>query len=972
MPKLSIATLLLLVLRAAPAAAGSLSVELEEMVRTAPPGVRIPVVVPLAEQADASDAAGTLEERADRLPRIVRALKEKAVATQDRPGGCGEPGLLAQLVAAGATNVRPLWAVNAVAADATPATIETCALRGDVGEIAYAGAREVAEDAGVPSSPQWNLTRIRAPEAWALGFTGTGAVVATIDTGASGTHPDLAANLLYGATGPVWHDAVYGLTAPYDDDGHGSHLLGIAVGRNGVGVAPGARWMACKAFTRSGGRLVTTLPRILECAQWVLDPDHGDAGDATPPDPAKTPDVVLSDLVISAAGVCDPLLRYVVRAWRAAGILPVFSVGDDPGIAPADAVPSPANDPAVFSVGAADASDAILPGTYRGTAACDGPPRSAPRLVAPGVDVVSTWTTGRQSRSGSAVAAAHVAGAAALVRGARPDLRRVPVDVLDDALVRAGVAVGGGQRRLDVLAAVTLEDAAFVSQLPPGQFVLTGEVVPVTVTMRNAGVTTWVRGAHRLRYAAPNLVWGVDTVDLPDGVDVVLPGESIYFGFTVSASSVEPLPGELFQWRMDRAGAGSFGQSSVPVHVGVDGYDGAAFIQQTVSCAPPGQLGSASIRFRNTGTNSWTRAGAYRLGKLGTYGDPPLAELGSSEVVLPGTEKSFTLNFSGPAPAGRYTFQRRMKVNNTWFGEAGPARLVDTNTCSPSDSAIAAVSDASELRVGAPATLWLRFTNTGLATWRSGYCLRAGEGTFWGPAAAAVCLGPSETVGAGAERTFAVPIVAPAVPGRWAVTYQMYDDLGNAFGAKYATTIGIPRDHQASVEWSFFQGAHNWFYRYYSASDSGWRRMAWTAGTHWHGSQPGQDVWPQSIHPGPSSPAGRFWKSPIDGWIRASGQVADLDNACGDGVVFRIRRNKDLVFEQTLDNGAPSFAFAETIWVDRDDTVRFIVRPRSANGCDSTLVDPLVQVLPPAAPAVGAAPDESHTPFDPQVEPGGD
>src|SRR3954463_1695163 len=42
---------------------------------------------------------------------------------------------------------------------------------------------------------QWGLTTISAPQAWARGDRGSGAIIAVVDTGADLTHPDLKANL---------------------------------------------------------------------------------------------------------------------------------------------------------------------------------------------------------------------------------------------------------------------------------------------------------------------------------------------------------------------------------------------------------------------------------------------------------------------------------------------------------------------------------------------------------------------------------------------------------------------------------------------------------------------------------------------------------------------------------------------------------------------------------------------------------
>jgi hypothetical protein len=58
--------------------------------------------------------------------------------------------------------------------------------------------------------------------------------------------------------------------------------------------------------------------------------------------------------------------------------------------------------------------------------------------------------------------------------------------------------------------------------------------------------------------------------------------------------------------------------------------------------------------------------------------------------------------------------------------------------------------------------------------------------------------------------------------------------------------------------------------------------------------------------------------------------------------------------------------------VARDDTLRFIVRPRANQNCDSTGFDPLVQVLPPDAPTIGDAPSESYVVTNALIEPWGD
>ena len=77
-----------------------------------------------------------------------------------------------------------------------------------------------------------------------MGYTGEGAVIATIDTGARVSHVTLVDN--YVGNGYGWFDPYQGTSAPNDQNGHGSHTTANIVGKLGVGVAPDAKWMACK------------------------------------------------------------------------------------------------------------------------------------------------------------------------------------------------------------------------------------------------------------------------------------------------------------------------------------------------------------------------------------------------------------------------------------------------------------------------------------------------------------------------------------------------------------------------------------------------------------------------------------------------------------------------------------------------------------------------------------------------------
>ncbi|MDA4896384.1 S8 family serine peptidase, partial [Streptomyces sp. MS2A] len=70
-----------------------------------------------------------------------------------------------------------------------------------------------------------------------------------------------------------WFDAVSNKKTPYDDLGHGTHVTGTMVGseaggKNQIGVAPTAKWIAVKAFSEDGGDEKS----LLAAGEWILAP----------------------------------------------------------------------------------------------------------------------------------------------------------------------------------------------------------------------------------------------------------------------------------------------------------------------------------------------------------------------------------------------------------------------------------------------------------------------------------------------------------------------------------------------------------------------------------------------------------------------------------------------------------------------------------------------------------------------------
>jgi serine protease len=102
------------------------------------------------------------------------------------------------------------------------------------------------EFGGLPGGApvQWALGREGFPRAWDV-TTGRGAVVGMVDSGVDGAHPELGSKVASA-------DSVGGAGDPRsDEDGHGTHVSGLACAatNNGVGVA-GAGWDCRLAVVR--------------------------------------------------------------------------------------------------------------------------------------------------------------------------------------------------------------------------------------------------------------------------------------------------------------------------------------------------------------------------------------------------------------------------------------------------------------------------------------------------------------------------------------------------------------------------------------------------------------------------------------------------------------------------------------------------------------------------------------------------
>ncbi|MGH3424923.1 MAG: type VII secretion-associated serine protease mycosin, partial [Nocardioidaceae bacterium] len=250
--------------------------------------------------------------------------------------------------------------------------------------------------------PLWQQQRLQFKRAWPFSM-GQGIKVAVVDTGVSTQNPQLRADSIVTGGVDLVHDNEH--HPPYEVDcklGHGTPVAGIIAARptsgtHFVGVAPRSQILSVRYA--SGLEDEAPIARLAKGIRWAV--GHGAQ--------------VIN--VSSTATTQYSKLREAIEYAEQQDVVVVAATGNDG--AQGNPVTYPAAFPSVIAVGAIDKTGAVV--GFSDTAV-------QASVVAPGQGVVSTLPkTGHKTDNGTSFAAPFVAGAAALVRAAYPDLSATQV-----------------------------------------------------------------------------------------------------------------------------------------------------------------------------------------------------------------------------------------------------------------------------------------------------------------------------------------------------------------------------------------------------------------------------------------------------------------------------------------------------------------------------------------------------------------
>jgi serine protease AprX len=254
---------------------------------------------------------------------------------------------------------------------------------------------------------------------WDMGLTGKGIGICVIDSGIH-PHKDFEGRIT------AFVDMTNEKKKPYDPDGHGTHVAGIAAGS---GEASAGRCMGMAPEADIMGIRIASVSDAIKGIQWAIEhqKEHN----------IKVLNISLGDMPVKSYKD-DPWAQAAEKAWEH-GIVVVAAAGNEgPG---KGTVNTPGIDPKVITVGAMDDrgtpsrnDDIVAKFSSRGPTVPDH--ISKPDLVAPGVEIYGALAPGSMldtpdrnhlgneyiAVSGSSMATPMVSGLVALLMQANPEL----------------------------------------------------------------------------------------------------------------------------------------------------------------------------------------------------------------------------------------------------------------------------------------------------------------------------------------------------------------------------------------------------------------------------------------------------------------------------------------------------------------------------------------------------------------------
>ena len=199
-----------------------------------------------------------------------------------------------------------------------------------------------------------------------------------------------------------------------------------------------------------------------------------------------------------------------------------------------------------------------------------------------------------------------------------------------------------------------------------------------------------------------------------------------------------------------------------------------------------GQSYSVTVKVKNTGGNTWTRAQHYALGARQRNWSVQRVELENAEKIAPGDTATFKFRVTAPQQSGSHDFQWQMQHDEHFFGPPTSAHRVVVEGGSNRVKFISQVVP-SAMNIGGEYTVMVQFKNLGKTTWSSanGFMLMSqnpANNRNWGTDR--VKLDGNQSIPPGEVATIRFKITAPLRAGEYDFQWQLYQDKLGFFGER--------------------------------------------------------------------------------------------------------------------------------------------------------------------------------------------
>ena len=579
----------------------------------------------LQEAEQAGSVRAIVRLRTDFVPQ--GRLSRAEAADQQTAIGTAQAGLRAELQGTGYQTLREFETVPFIVLELTPEAIRAAQASPRVSSI--------VEDRALAADLAQSAPIVQAPTMWNNGFTGSGQVIAVLDTGVESGHPFLAGKVVEEACFSGNANCPNGLTtqtgagsgAPctYAPDGcrHGTHVAGIAAGQGTTfsGVARGANVMAVQVFSRFTGQ---------NCIGDVEDPctlsfiSDQIAGLERVFNLRATRNFAAVNMSLGGGQFfsnCDAEPhKAMIDNLRSVGIATVIASGND-GFT--SSMGSPGCISSAVSVGSTTKADAIS--SFSNSA-------SFLHLLAPGSAINSSVPGGGFAAfNGTSMATPHVAGAWALLKQQHPN---ASVTSVLSALQSTGTSVtdtrpGGGitKPRINIANAAAAIGAPLANDNFSGSQALAGATA--STTGNNGSATKESGEPNHAGDDGGKSVWyrwtppssGTATIDtVGSGFDTLL---AVYTGGAVNAltevaSNDDVAAGNTTSRVTFPADAGT------TYRIAVDGFNNGAgaasgnFALNVASSAPGGDSTPPVVNLTAPANNAVVRGSAVTLSASAT------------------------------------------------------------------------------------------------------------------------------------------------------------------------------------------------------------------------------------------------------------------------------------------------------------------------------------------------------------------